>query len=347
VTRCFSFRVSLFTILVITLTWMSDHRFAIAQGDQDVSDESMIVDESEIQAVMKDQPAVSPVSDNVQSGIDLLTLTISGGMFMIPIGVMSLLVVALAVERFLALRKRKIIPRAFVDHLRKMVEPVEHFSPGGAFRLCEDFPSPAARVIESMLLRTGRPLSEIENAASEALNREAERYSSPIRWLSFAASATPLMGLLGTVWGMIVAFHQSTILTADRSRSEQLSEGIYTALVTTLAGLIVAIPASVLALYLENRLVKMFHRIEELAFRVAPALNRFTGNHRLDNEGRLHAIDALAPPPQPPLPPPLSSSLPSNVQAVDNLYSDVAMGSREAPVRTGQTGMGKESRKRG
>jgi hypothetical protein len=78
---------------------MSDHRFAIAQGDQDVSDESMIVDESEIQAVMKDQPAVSPVSDNVQSGIDLLTLTISGGMFMIPIGVMSLLVVALAVER--------------------------------------------------------------------------------------------------------------------------------------------------------------------------------------------------------------------------------------------------------
>jgi biopolymer transport protein ExbB len=153
--------------------------------------------------------------------------------------------------------------------------------------------------------------------------------------------------LLGTVWGMIVAFHQSTILTADRSRSEQLSEGIYTALVTTLAGLIVAIPASILALYLENRLIKMFHRIEELAFRVAPALNRFTGNHRLDSDGRLHAIDALAPPLQPPLPPPISSSTSSNVQVVDNLYSDGALGPRESPLRTSKAESGKESRKRG
>ena len=59
---------------------------------------------------------------------------------------------------------------------------------------------------------------------------------------------------------MIVAFHESTTLTPDRSRSEQLSEGIYTALVTTLAGLIVAIPAAMLALYLENRLAKLFHQ---------------------------------------------------------------------------------------
>ena len=116
------------------------------------------------------------------------------------------------------------------------------------------------------------------------------------------------MGLLGTVWGMIVAFHESTTLTPDRSRSEQLSEGIYTALVTTLAGLIVAIPAAILAQYLENRITKLFHRIEQAAFDVAPGLARFRGRRRLDVSGALHPIDEpMAPPaadaPKPPPPP--------------------------------------------
>jgi biopolymer transport protein ExbB len=351
VTRLFTLRLSMFAVVVTALAFVGGLPFAnpsaIAQSDQDVRDEAMIADAGDIQAVMAAEPEKSPVSENVQTGIDLLTLILSGGVFMIPIGLMSLLVVALAVERFLALRKRKLMPRAFVENLRKMLEPVEHFNPGVAFRLCEDNPSPVARVVESMLLRTGRPLSEIESAASDTINREAERCAAPIRWLSFAAAATPLMGLLGTVWGMIVAFHQSTTLTAERSRSEQLSEGIYTALVTTLAGLIVAIPASILTLYLENRLIKMFHRIEELAFRVAPGLSRFTGNHRLDSEGRLHAIDALPPPPQPPLPPPLPSQTKTSVDAIDNVYSDASLIAREPLVRTSKPASAKEARKRG
>ena len=141
------------------------------------------------------------------------------------------------------------------------------------------------------------------------MQREADQQAAPIRWLTLAAAATPLMGLLGTVWGMIVAFHESTTLTPDRSRSEQLSEGIYTALVTTLAGLVVAIPAAILALYLENRLTKLFHHVEQLAFDVAPGLDRFTGRRRLDAQGTMHPIDGPAAPPAtgdatPPPPPP-------------------------------------------
>lgn len=287
-----------FVLVATTLAGWPAH----AQGPGD-GDEPLLVDVGEIQSVMQDAPDESAAGADEPSGIDLLTLITSGGAFMIPIGLMSVLVVALAVERFLALRRRKIIPSSLADHLTELAHPVDQFSPTGAFRLCEETPSPTSRVIQAMLLRTGRPLSEIEAAASDAIEREVDRFSSPIRWLSLAAAATPLMGLLGTVWGMIVAFHESTSLTADRSRSEQLSEGIYTALVTTLAGLVVAIPAAMLALYLENRLIKMFHRVEELAFRIAPGLNRFTGNHRLDPDGRLMAVDSLAPPPQPPPPP--------------------------------------------
>jgi biopolymer transport protein ExbB len=96
-------------------------------------------------------------------------------------------------------------------------------------------------------------------------------------------------------------------LTPDRSRSEQLSEGIYTALVTTLAGLVVAIPAAILALYLENRLARLFHKVEKLAFDVAPGLTRFAGRRRMDADGALRPIDGPAtasdsasPPPPPP-----------------------------------------------
>jgi biopolymer transport protein ExbB len=213
----------------------------------------------------------------------------------------------LAVERLLSLRQRKILPRLLVEDLEELADPIDRFNPAAAYQSCLDQPSPAARVVTAMLMRTGQPLADIERAARESLDREADRSGSPIRWLSLAAAATPLMGLLGTVWGMIVAFHESTTLTPDRSRSEQLSEGIYTALVTTLAGLIVAIPAAMMALYLENRLAKLYHQVEEFAFSIAPGLSRFAGHRRMDTDGTLHPIDRPLPPPsetpQPPPPP--------------------------------------------
>jgi biopolymer transport protein ExbB len=265
------------------------------------------VDAADIQAVMQDPgPSANPSEPAPPSGIDLLTLFWRGGAFMIPIGLMSLLVVALAFERLLTLRPRKIIPALLIEDLQELTEPIHRFNPTAAYQSCVDQPSPAARVIAAMLMRTGQPLSDIERAAAETIDREADRYAAPIRWLTLAAAATPMMGLLGTVWGMILAFHESSTLTPDRSRSEQLAEGIYTALVTTLAGLMVAIPAAMLALYLENRLAKMFHRVEELAFKVSPGLVRYTGHRRMDANGVLHPIDSPLPPPAevPPPPPP-------------------------------------------
>jgi biopolymer transport protein ExbB len=243
-----------------------------------------MLQESEEQGDEQNRAASKP------SGIDLLSLITQGGGFMIPIGLMSMLVVTLAVERLLSLRRKRLMPKRLVRGLQELSDPIDRFNPSAALSLCRDYPSPAATAIEAMLMRTGQPLGEVERAATEAVQREADDYAAPIRWLSLAAAATPLMGLLGTVWGMIVAFHESTTLTPDRSRSEQLSEGIYTALVTTLAGLVVAIPAAIFAQYLENRLAKYFHRIERLAFSIAPGLTRFVGRARLDSDGTLRSI---------------------------------------------------------
>ncbi|WP_442507718.1 MotA/TolQ/ExbB proton channel family protein [Novipirellula sp. SH528] len=275
----------------------------------------MRFDAAEIQSVMQDgNPPADAESAVVEpSSIDLLSLISRGGRFMIPIGLMSLLVVALATERLMTLRQSKIIPRTLVDELYAISEPAENFNPNIAFHTCNDFPSPAATAIRTMLLRTGQPIGEIEDAVKETIQREADGHAAPIRWLNLAAAATPLMGLLGTVWGMIVAFHESTTLTADRSRSEQLSEGIYTALVTTLAGLIVAIPAAMFAQFLENRLAKLFNQIEKLAFDLTPRMAHMVGRRRLDNQGMLHNIERTkmnsepARPPAPPVPPKVRS----------------------------------------
>ena len=270
--------------------------------DPDLDTEAEVVDADAIQSIMTDEPELQPQAPQ-PSGIDLLTLITRGGAFMIPIGIMSLIVVALAVERSLSLRRNKLSPEPLVDDLTALTNPIDRFNPSVAMRTCQESPSPLSRVVTAMLQRTGQPLSDIERAATDALEREADSQAAPIRWLTLAAAATPLMGLLGTVWGMIVAFHESTTLTADRSRSEQLSEGIYTALVTTLAGLVVAIPAAILALWLENRLTKLFHQMEEFAFQISPGLVRFAGRHRLDASGNLlplEAGDSALPPAVPP-----------------------------------------------
>jgi biopolymer transport protein ExbB len=266
------------------------------------------VDAADIQSVLNDEPAPEPVPTSVPSGIDLLTLMMRGGAFMIPIGLMSLMVVALVFERLVSLRRGRILPRRLEQDLIELSDPPELFDPSSAFQACQENPSPTAQVVTAMLVRTGQPLNEIERAATETIQREVDKCAAPIRWLTLAAAATPLMGLLGTVWGMIVAFHESTTLTPDRSRSEQLSEGIYTALVTTLAGLAVAIPAAILALYLENRLVKLFHHVEEFVFDLSPGLARFTGRRRLDSEGMLHPMEHEPPSREAPKPPPVARS---------------------------------------
>lgn len=249
-------------------------------------------DDADIRALATPEPVEAPAEiGETPSGIDLITLIGRGGAFMWPIGIMSVLVVTLAVERLVSFRRRRMLPRQLVQRLAHLMRDGEDsFDPEAAFQACNENRSAAANVIAAMLMRTGRPLSEIEQAGNDTAQREADVHAGPIRWLHLAAAATPLMGLLGTVWGMINAFHDSSILMVDRSRSEQLSEGIYIALVTTLAGLAVAIPAAIIAQYLENRLAKTFHRIEELAFTIAPALEPFAGRMRLDADARLRPI---------------------------------------------------------
>jgi len=215
----------------------------------------------------------------------LLKLLLKGGWLMLPIALMSFLVVAVGADRFLGLRRRKVLPSRLVAGLGELANAPEGFDPRKAYRLCNGHRSAASKVIQAMLLKVGRPHGELEHAIREASQREAERLHANVRWLGLAAAVTPLLGLLGTVWGMIQAFFQTANLPAEHlNRAQDLAQGIWTALVTTFAGLAVAIPAAILAHYFEGRIQKLFREVDETLLRLLPHLERFEGRVRLTKE---------------------------------------------------------------
>ncbi len=237
----------------------------------------------------QDQGGEAPTVDSqplvrteTRQAINLGSLLVRGGFFMIPIGLMSLLVVTIVVERALALRRNRILPGELIAQLGQLGSSTAGFDPREAYRICQRLPSSAARVIRSMLLKVGRPHSEVEHAVAEASQREADRLHANVRWLTLAAAVTPLLGLLGTVWGMIRAFHDTTQLAPGQNKADYLAEGIYVALVTTLGGLIVAIPAAFFAHYFEGRIQALFHQIDELLFNLMPQIERYEGRVRFN-----------------------------------------------------------------
>ena len=245
-----------------------------------------------------DEPAEQATRTRETKRINLLTLLVSGGWFMVPIGLLSLLTVTIVVERMLGLRRDRVMPHGLVAGLGQLGGPNGNFDPRAAYKLCQEYPSAAASVIRAMLLKVGRPHSEVEHSVAEASQREAERLHANVRWLNLAAAVAPLLGLLGTVWGMIDAFHGTTKLTPGQNKADYLAEGIYVALVTTLSGLILAIPAAIFAHYFESRIQAMFHRIDELLFNLLPQVERYEGRVRFGRNDSPE--DGAGNPPPPP-----------------------------------------------
>jgi len=199
----------------------------------------------------------------------LLGLFLAGGPFMWPILALSLVVVAFSLERLLALRRGRMIPSGLIKGLEAALgeRPVQ---PRSLRRLCREHPSVAADVVRTLLDNLGRPLPEVEAAVAATKDREASRLYANIRPISLAVTVSPLLGLLGTVQGMIVAFSTTAELAPGANRAAELAGGISMALVTTFAGLCVAVPAAVLAHALEGRILAGFRRIDELLDRFWP-----------------------------------------------------------------------------
>ncbi len=166
-------------------------------------------------------------------------------------GTLSIMALSCALERLVNLRRRKLMPPRFVRRLRDLIARRED-SAENLLSLCEGSESPIASVLRAGVLRAGRPLPEVEKAIEDSVLRESITQRGCNRMLGVIAAIAPMVGLLGTVVGMILAFRVTS--QAGTGKAELLAEGIYLALLRTAFGLVIAVPSLYLAHFFNTRL---------------------------------------------------------------------------------------------
>lgn len=196
-----------------------------------------------------------PSSD---AAVSVMDLAIKGGPLMIPIAISSLIAVYILIERLIVLSKAGRNPETLLDRIREMVSRGDV---NGARNLCRQSDTPVARIIEKGLNRIGSPLKTIEASIENSARLELYRLEKNLPVLATVSGAAPMMGFLGTVMGMVQAF--ISIAQEEGTISPKLlSNGIYEAMVTTVAGLIVGIIAYLSYNYLVSRVSKLVHYME-------------------------------------------------------------------------------------
>ena len=240
--------------------------------------------------------AVAEPTPEDESILDLIMGTgLTGLAFVVALGLFSFIAVTVAIERLVNTRREYIVPSSFVSELKKLVES-DHSTPKDLRALCDRHDATVATILLAGVQRAGRPLPEIEKAMEDAAAREMGALRSKVRPLAVAGSVTPLVGLLGTVVGMIIAF--KTASQAGLGKGEMLAQGIYMALVTTAAGLMIAIPSVLCAAYFNGRLEKFFRESDEAlmpAFRCFARVENRAANtpqtESSDDTGRVRPIE--------------------------------------------------------
>lgn len=204
------------------------------------------------------------------SVIDLIANGGTGSVVIIAI-LFVLLFVALYIyfERLFAIKAASKIDKNFMNQIR------DHVSGGkleSARILCAQTDSPVARLTEKGISRIGKPLEDINKAIENAGTLEVYKLEKNVSILATVAGAAPMIGFLGTVIGMILAFHQMAT-SGGQAEMGQLASGIYTAMTTTVAGLIVGIVAYIGYNHLVVRTDKVVHAMESNAVEFLDLLN--------------------------------------------------------------------------
>lgn len=189
--------------------------------------------------------------------LSLWELALRGGPIMIPIALCSVISIYIIVERYFAIRKSSQDDSSLMNNIR---DQITNGNIDAARALCRNTPSPTSRMIEKGISRIGKPLGDIEKAIENVGNIEVVKLEKGLSLLATCAAAAPMLGFLGTVTGMIRAFYNMS-KAGKTIEIGILSGGMYEAMVTTVAGLIVGIVALVgynlLSAMVQNVVYKM------------------------------------------------------------------------------------------
>jgi biopolymer transport protein ExbB len=185
-------------------------------------------------------------------------LALKGGIVMIPIGIMLVIALYITIERWLTISKSGKLDVNFMSSIKDMVLNDNII---GAKTLCGRTDTPIARMLEKGISRIGNPLKNIEVAVENVGKLEVYKLEKGMPWLATIAGAAPMLGFLGTVTGMISTFG-SIARAGDQLNASALSGGIYEAMVTTVAGLVVGIFAFLAYNLLTAGIEKVVYKME-------------------------------------------------------------------------------------
>ena len=226
-------------------------------------------------SLLQDQGTANEIIADVseEKTLSVIDLIINGGAAstIIVIVLFVLLFVALYIyfERTFAISSASKIDKNFMNQIR------DHVMNGkleAAKLLCAQTDSPVARLTEKGVARIGKPLDDINTAIENAGTLEVYKLEKNVNILATVAGAAPMIGFLGTVIGMILAFHEMAS-SGGQAEMGSLASGIYTAMTTTVAGLVVGIIAYIGYNHLVNRTDKVVHKMEANAVEFLDLLN--------------------------------------------------------------------------
>ena len=203
--------------------------------------------------------AAQAASQGVQnSQISIWELTKNGGWLMIPLALLLLVSIYIFFERLLATSRVTKADNNFMQQIKNLIQAGKIDE---AKQLCDSTNTPYSRMIEKGVTRIGRPMNDVLVAIENVGNMEVAKMEKGFNWLATTAAGAPMIGFLGTVTGMVRAFYQLAE-AGQNSNVSLLAGGIYEALVTTVAGLIVGILALFAYNFLTSRVNKIMNRLE-------------------------------------------------------------------------------------
>ena len=217
-------------------------------------------------SLLADANMVMPVSAGTTAApvaeLNMWDLSLKGGVIMIPLLILSILAIYIFIERAVVIRKAAREDRTFMDRIKDYIHEGDV---DAALNLCKKTDTPYARLIEKGITRLGRPMNDVLVAIENVGNLEVAKLEKGFPWLATAAAGAPMLGFLGTVTGMASAGTSADITT--------LSGGIYEALVTTVAGLVVGIIALFAYNYLVARVDGVVNQLEAKTMEFMDLLN--------------------------------------------------------------------------
>jgi biopolymer transport protein ExbB len=208
-------------------------------------------------------------AETFEAKMNIWDLALKGGWIMIPIGLLLFIAITILIERFFVIRNAGKEDPTFMNRIKDYIHEGKIDS---AINICRTTNTPNSRMIEKGISRLGRPMNDILVAIENVGNIEVAKLEKGFPWVATTAAAAPMLGFLGTVTGMVRAFFDMANAGANVDIS-LLSSGIYEALITTVAGLIVGIIALLSYNYLVAQVNGVVNRMEARSMEFMDLLN--------------------------------------------------------------------------